>query len=194
MKTMETYLVVKTPFDTYRLKLKDVLDALGIHGAAEEAGLMIEKNGQMLYASTMPNEEEYPGIMVDGKVRYEVGDVTSGDLFWLGNFELPNPTYPHDMTARLYAGSASYEHDGPIALVKHQCDDMETNMKRANDNKAYHKIVYIDTEIAQDRPWAEAEPMPEHVEDSIDWQSWLGEDFDFAKYVKKKEDPADGNA
>lgn len=143
-------------YSTEQLLKKLGADLAGIDPM--ELGIFVDKNGESLQASVQPKEQDYPGITVDG---FDA----DGEQVYLANAELPNETYPQSIAARLYAGYAAYEFDGPIAIVTHGIRDAEQTKQRAAEQKQFTKIVYVDPESAQHRPWKEIPSMPEHVED-----------------------------
>ena len=110
-------------------------------------------------------EEAYPGIYVDGQDKDE-------ELLYLGAFELPNESFPCRITGRLYAGYASFETDGPIAMVTHDVMDREKKKqreKRAEKPRPLRKLVYVDEDLAGSRCLegykARMLGHPEHGED-----------------------------
>lgn len=124
-----------------------------------------DEKGRMLHAGADLNEPEYPGILLDA-------EDSLGEKFCLAQAELPNPDSPKHAAARLYAGNLDYEYDRPIAKVMHEMD-LDPEKTKQNKQEAekdlpwsmLHKIVYVDRDMAQYRPWCEDSGMPEHVED-----------------------------
>lgn len=130
-----------------------------------EIKLNVKKDGMALFATARPNENEYVGLDVDATTE------DGAQLYYLGNFELPCPTYENSIAGRLYAGDARFETDSPVTLVRHDVQNKEkidANIKKyGNSPFGPHKIVYVDTELAQYRNWTgtKEDELPEHVED-----------------------------
>ena len=123
--------------------------------------LIVKKEDKHLIAETYPYETEYPGINVDA--------THDAHKLYITNIELPSVTCPKAITARLYAGYDAFETDGPIAIVKHTLQDKATLKAlttRAKEGKPMPtKLVYIDTDVSQFRPWHGApEDLAEHQE------------------------------
>lgn len=152
---MKLYFKFKTAEEEIQIDLPSLdIHELGI----TEAGILIEKDGVVLKAYAFPYEEDYPGIYIDG--------ISGNHQFCLANVELPNESYPQDFAARLYAGCEEYECDSPIALVKSNCQGQRPNGDSFSEGENLTKIVYVDTDFAQFRPWREdGRPEPEHAED-----------------------------
>lgn len=158
LKTLQTEFHLRTLDGKEAVYTLDmILAALGVTGQVTQVDMVVKKDGRSLVATATPVNDEYPSIYVDGEIE-------GSERFYLANFELPNVSYPNDMVARLYAGAAGHEYDGPIALVKHTVDTQKLAERTASD-KSLTKVVYVDTEMAQYRSWNERLPMPEHVED-----------------------------
>lgn len=144
-----------------RFTLQDIIKALGLPSVPEEIILSCEQHGNCLTASVEPKEAEYPGITVDATD-------SSGRQMYLANAELPNECFPDSITTRLYAGDSEFENDGPIAITKTKLmtdDDLSVRAEQTKGGRALTKIVYVNTETAQYRPWMENRDMPEHAED-----------------------------
>lgn len=135
------------------IAVQDLLDKFWFSDYdVQSVGISVRRGSMELKATACPNEKEYPGISLDG--------TNNGTNLWIANAELPNKDDTDNIRARLYAGYEGSEFDGPIALVRH---NVKTVPKPAK--KPPTKIVYIDTDAAQYRPWRENKPMPEHAED-----------------------------
>ena len=65
-----------------------------------------------------------------------MGRIKTGESLYLGVFELPNESFPYRITGRLYAGYASFETDGPIAMVTHDVMDREKKKQRKKELKS----------------------------------------------------------
>lgn len=162
----EFTLTIKFPNKELTLPLDVLLKAIGKDKhKAQSVALNITKDDVTLTAMTYPGENEYVGIDVDAHTKKD--DM----LYYLGNFELPAPDYENSIAARLYAGNSQFETDSPIALVRHDVKDKEKteeNIKKyENNTDGPHKIVYVDTDLAQYRNWTgtNEDELPEHVED-----------------------------
>lgn len=162
----EFTLTLKFPHEEFTLSLEQLLKAIGKDKyKANAVALNVTRDDITLTAMAYPGENEYVGIDVDA--HSEKDDM----LYYLGNFELPSPTYENSIAARLYAGNSQFETDSPIALVRHDVKDKEKteeNIKKyENSPFGLHKIVYVDTELAQYRIWKGAgeKDLPEHMED-----------------------------
>ncbi len=143
------------------VSLPDLLKALGQNKAVSTIGLSVTQNQQSLVATLSPDESDYPSITIDGVDK-------QNNPVYLTTVELPNADNPDAMTARLYAGVAEYETDEPIAFVRHKVDDPEfiqNHTRRKAAGEPVTKIVYVDTDAAQYRPWKGSENLPEHTED-----------------------------
>lgn len=159
-------LTIKFPNEELTLPLDVLLEAIGKDKCkAQSVALNVTRDDVTLTAIAYPGENEYVGIDVDAHSKKD--DM----LYYLGNFELPSPTYENSIAARLYAGNSQFETDSPIALVRHDVKDKEKTeeniRKYENSPFGLHKIVYVDTELAQYRTWngAGEKDLPEHVED-----------------------------
>ena len=145
---------LKTRYEDIAVPIASIARHMGLGGDVTEAELVVANKAGELSASVDATDCQYPGLTIDG---YNA----DGDQLWLAEAELPNESYPTAVSARLYAGYAGQEFDGPIALVKHDI----SKPPAPDGTKAPTKIVYVDTETAQYRSWRETSPMPEHAED-----------------------------
>lgn len=89
-----------------------------------EVRLSVTDGNNTVTASVSTNEEEHPGITVNGAAP-------GNRELNLGSFGLPCPTYPNRIAARLCAGDPAYETDTPIALVAHNINDVKLAEARA---------------------------------------------------------------
>lgn len=156
---MGLFFILKGPSGVRRISVESLLR--DIPGTWDEVGMERTQDGRSLCVTTEPKEKEYPGMTVDATDEW-------GNPLYLGNFEFPNETFPESMTGRLYAGYASFESDGPIALVSHNVSDAA---KRTQYEAAYgesprapKKLVYVDKQAAEARDWI-GEPAAEHVDE-----------------------------
>ena len=146
-----------------KVPLTDILNALG-KPMPKGISLGMERDGIEMHASVQPKEAEYPGFMIDAST-------TAAGEIYLGNFELPNETYPSRIGARLYAGCGKYETGEPIVLVTHEVTNDEVVMRRTETYPApadaMRKLVYVDEREAKSAPWTGVgeDELPEHVED-----------------------------
>lgn len=161
-------LAVKLDGNETKLTLSDLMERIGYKNVTpDELVLSITQDNLSLRVSTSPTEEYYPGIYVDGQ------DTKVNTNYYLGNFELPNASYPNSFTARLYAGNEKFETDSPICMVRHATD--ETSLEEyinhyennSQKNRPLTKNIYVDKTIARTNHWAGAceEDLPEHMED-----------------------------
>lgn len=163
-KPPQTYLVLRTGDDERHIPVQDLAILLGISEPVDQLAMGLERGNMRLFANIDVREAEYPGITVDAFTP-EARNI------WLGRFELPCETYPTRIAARLYAGCERYETDEPIALVTHEVTDDARVIYRAgrlkNPSDHLHKIVYVDQDIAEARPWSgcHEDDLPEHLED-----------------------------
>ena len=138
----------------HSISLETLLNTLGIDkDSADCVILEITQDGNDLTASAPVHEAEYPGIALDAHDNHN-------RVIYLANAELPNDDYPDTSVARLYAGYAQFETDAPIAAVF-------TPMRGSvlpEYKPAPTKLVYVDTELAQYRPW-DHDAHPEHLEE-----------------------------
>ncbi len=150
---------IETREGVYNISAEELGKLLGLRKreAINAVKVTLSQGNKSLFAIAEP-DEEYPAITVDGEADEK--------KFFLANIELPNPMYPNDFTSRLYAGCANYETDGPIAIVKSRIDGKKPSGKAYVDGDILTKIVYVDTDEAQYRPWkGDLTQLPEHVED-----------------------------
>lgn len=161
-------LTVKLDDNEIKLTLPDLLERLGYKkDTPDELILSIDQDNLSLRVSTTPTEEYYPGVYVDGR------DTESNTNYYLGNFELPNASYPNSFTARLYAGNEKFETDSPICLVRHATDEtsLEEYINHYENNPRNNcplmKNVYVNKTAACVNHWAGVceEDLPEHMED-----------------------------
>lgn len=140
-----------------KLSVEDLMRALNLKDKPCVIELGVENVDAEIIASARPSENDYAGIDIDANTK-------NGQLYYLGNFELPNMDYENDIVARLYAGNAEYETDSPIALAKHSIKT-ENQQEKYTSPDSPTKIVYVDTELAQFRRWENTLTAPEHAED-----------------------------
>ncbi len=138
----------------HRISLDTLLDIMKISKDDTDCVILkISQDGNDLAASAPVHEAEYPGVALDAHDAH-------GRTIYLANAELPNDDYPGTSVARLYAGYAEIETDAPIAAVF-------TPMRGTvlpEYRPAPTKLVYVDTELAQYRPW-DHRAHPEHLEE-----------------------------
>lgn len=162
----EFTLTIQFPHEKFTVPLDYLLKAIGKEKyKAQSVALNVTRDDVTLTAMVYPGENEYVGLDVDA--YSEKDDM----LYYLGNFELPSPTYENSIAARLYAGNSQFETDSPVALVRHDVKNKtktEENIRKyENSHDGPHKIVYVDTDLAQYRNWTgtNEDELPEHVED-----------------------------
>ena len=145
--------LVSVPLDT-------LIEKLGIGIPVDEITMTMEQDCNRIELAVEPAETEYPGVFIDAIDR-------NGKTMCIAYAELPNETFPDQITARLYAGYQEHEYDGPIALVKHRIEDparIKELEALAESGRGLTKLVYVDTEAAAWRPWR-GDDGPEHNED-----------------------------
>lgn len=103
--------------------------------------LSTEKDGYRLVADASL-DPDFPGFCVDGY------NDKKNLMFDLAIIETPNPCYPKDFVARLYAGCVDYENEDYIALVKSNADGVNPKGEPYTDEDELTKIVYVDTDLA----------------------------------------------
>lgn len=165
-KPLSVRLAVKSGNTTRFFTLQELLQALGVPAETAVLSFDMTQDDISLSVQLDAEETEYPGICVDGMDA-------RGRKLYLGNFELPNKSYPGQIASRLYAGYAGFETDSPIAIVTHDVKHSGKRLIRETDfrrtNRPPTKLVYIDTDLAAARNWkdTDSKKMPEHLEDEI---------------------------
>ena len=150
---------------TFQISMADLAKLLQVpEKDIETVGTKVEQQGCSLETDMRVNDNDYPGVDVDG--------TSPRGTFYLANVELPNADVPHAFTARLYAGCSEYETDSPIAMVKSDIHGVGKNQKAFTEDAELTKIVYVDNQTAASRKWCgewrgQGEEFPEHEEDTL---------------------------
>ena len=144
--------------DDVALPLDTLLRLANVEGEAIEVELVVATSDGELSASVDLLDKYYPGMTLDGYDK-------DGNKLWLANADLPNEEDTKNIVARLYAGYSAREYDGPIAMATHDISNPPSGRAAMTHTAVPTKIVYVDTTVAQWRPWIEEGPVPEHVED-----------------------------